>query len=121
MHRMKCCSKSLASLKRTNKNLSRYTPSLAKGSLRNRIWSKWQDKITMLLDNKLDELPQRIGQEWKALQQKPVGQMDAKGKFKLKVPFIPGLLEYEKELSWDFKPLVKKIWSDLKAGKVFLE
>jgi internalin A len=78
-------------------------------------------QITMLLDNKLDELPQRIGQEWKALQQKPVGQMDAKGKFKLKVPFIPGLLEYEKELSWDFKPLVKKIWSDLKAGKVFLE
>ena len=78
-------------------------------------------QISAMIGDHLAELPEIITQHWKALNAKAPEYTDVKGKLKLKIPIIPTILEYEKELSWDLRNIAKQIWADLKAGKVFLK
>ncbi|MCB0556612.1 MAG: hypothetical protein KDD02_23910, partial [Phaeodactylibacter sp.] len=82
--------------------------------------AKMAEQITSMINPKLDGLPEEVAQRWKQLQDAQV-ETGAKGAFKLTIPIIPTILEYEKEVSWDLAALAKQIWSDLKAGKVFLK
>ncbi|WP_421795332.1 COR domain-containing protein [Haliscomenobacter sp.] len=78
-------------------------------------------QINTLVAEHFAELPDAITQRWKALNAKAADYTDVKGKFKLKIPIILGLLDYEKELSWDLRNVTKQIWNDLKAGKIFFK
>jgi internalin A len=46
---------------------------------------------------------------------------DLKGKFKLMLPLLPGILAFEKEISVDPVALFKKIMQDFRSGKIFTE
>lgn len=78
-------------------------------------------RINSLIAEQIADLPEAITQRWKALNAKSPEYTDVKGKLKLKIPIIPAILEYETEASWDFRGIAKQIWTDLKAGKVFLK
>lgn len=78
-------------------------------------------QINTLVAEHFAELPDAVTQRWKALNAKAADYTDVKGKFKLKIPIILGLLDYEKELSWDLRNVTKQIWNDLKAGKIFFK
>ena len=79
------------------------------------------EQVTSAIEEKLDTLPPEVAKSWKQLQEEPAEKASVKGAFKLTIPIIPTILEYEKEVSWDLRALAKQIWSDLKAGKVFLK
>lgn len=74
----------------------------------------------LIADHMLD-IPQQVAQTWKALNAKSAEYTDVKGKLKLKIPLLLGLMEYEKELNWDLRKMANQIWSDLKSGKIFLK
>lgn len=78
-------------------------------------------QINDLMVDHFAEIPQQVTQSLKTLNAKSAEYTDVKGKLKLKIPLLFGLVEYEKELSWDLRKLVNQIWSDLKAGKIFLK
>jgi GTPase SAR1 family protein len=79
-------------------------------------------QINEMLVEHQEALPAAVAEHLKQLNSaKPAEYTDVKGKLKLKIPIIPTILEYEKELSWDLRNMAKQIWSDLKAGKVFLK
>lgn len=79
-----------------------------------------QDINNMVAEH-LDELPDTLLQQWKTQNSKAADYTDAKAKFKLKIPIIPAILEYETEVNWDIRKLAKEVWTDFKAGNVFLK
>lgn len=78
-------------------------------------------QINSMIADHVADLPEAIAQQLKSLNTKAADYTDAKGKLKLKIPLIPSILEYEKELSWDLRKMAEQIWSDLKSGKIFLK
>lgn len=77
--------------------------------------------ITQMINHNLQELPEAIGQTWQKLSKQSDSVVEIKDKFKLKIPIIPSILTYEKEVNWGLNKLVKQIWEDLKTGRVFIE
>jgi GTPase SAR1 family protein len=78
-------------------------------------------EINNMVAEHILELPNTLQQQWKTLNSKAADHTDAKAKFKLKIPIIPAILEYETEVNWDIRKLAKEVWADFKAGNVFLK
>jgi len=78
-------------------------------------------EINNMVAEHILELPDTLQQQWKTLNSKAADYTDAKAKFKLKIPIIPAILEYETELNWDIRKLAKEVWTDFKAGNIFLK
>jgi internalin A len=82
---------------------------------------KMEQRLTAAVEEMLDQLPEGITKKWSELKSKSTVNPDIKGKLKMKIPIIPTILSYEKEISYDLIKLLQRIWSDLKQGKVFVE
>jgi internalin A len=82
---------------------------------------KMEQRLTAAVEEMLDQLPEAVTKKWSELKSKSTVNPDIKGKLKMKIPIIPTILSYEKEISYDLIKLPQRIWSDLKQGKVFVE
>ena len=85
-----------------------------------------ENKATTLL-NELDKGYEAIKAELPALivakieeNKKLQTSMSFDGKFKVSIPIIPFVLNYEMEGKTNLKDLFKKMWQDMKNGEVFL-
>lgn len=84
---------------------------------------KMMETLQYLMISHLSYLPMEIKKTWNDLDVKTKEkglEHDIKGKFKMKIPVIPFLIEYEAEFG-ELKVKFKEMWNKLKAGKVFLE
>lgn len=79
---------------------------------------KVNQHITTLIEENQVALPPAVVQQWERLSARSDNTPEAKGKFKLKVPIIPTILSYEKEISWNLRTLTRSIWGELKAGNI---
>lgn len=82
---------------------------------------KMEQRLTITIEKLLDQLPEAVTKQWSDLKSRSTVNPDIKGKLKVKIPIIPTILSYEKEIGYDLIKLPKRIWSDLKQGKVFVE
>ena len=74
---------------------------------------KMTEELTEMIDQNIKDLPASIAQQWTDLSSRTKNIIDVKDKFKLKIPIIPSILVYEKEVSWNFK----KLLTDLSQAK----
>ena len=79
------------------------------------------EDINSLIEHNKADLPAEIKSKWDDLEAEDSGIPGVKNSFKLRIAIVPGLIHYEKELNWNVRSLAKRIWSDLKAGKVFTD
>ena len=68
------------------------------------------------MKSNLSKMPDEIIDLWKSLSDKAADEVDAKGKFKVMIPILPGIFSYQKEFAWDLKKVAKEIY---RKGIVF--
>ncbi len=90
--------------------------------------NQMQDALQRSIEQNFSNLPEVIQHRWRQIKEEIQSEDEVRSKFKIMIPIIPTIMEYEMEVDWEWNKLpkfkslpafLKEAWHHLSNGKVF--